>query len=111
MVESGNAVFRDRATRERLRKDLGVLCVEMEAAGLTRAGEMTGVVVCDQSIHANNLQAAADAKPRELIQPDTIFQVLVKQITCHWQYLVTTPRRLEFEIDSGGQQESYRSTS
>jgi hypothetical protein len=33
MVESGNAVFRDRTTRERLRKDLGVLCVEMEAAG------------------------------------------------------------------------------
>ena len=59
-MKSGNAAFRDRATRERLRKDLGVLCVEMEAAGLIRAGEMTGVVVA--------LQAPADAKSRELIQ-------------------------------------------
>jgi nucleoside phosphorylase len=33
-IGSGNAVIRDGATRERLRKDLGVLCMEMEAAGL-----------------------------------------------------------------------------
>jgi nucleoside phosphorylase len=33
-IGSGNAVIKDGATRERLRKDLGVLCVEMEAAGL-----------------------------------------------------------------------------
>ena len=64
-------VLPSHSARERLRKDLGVLCVEMEAAGLIGVGEMTGVVVCDQSIHANNLvafQAAANAKSRELIQ-------------------------------------------
>jgi nucleoside phosphorylase len=33
-IGSGNAVIKDGATRERLRKDLGVLCVDMEAAGL-----------------------------------------------------------------------------
>jgi nucleoside phosphorylase len=33
-IGSGNTVIKDGATRERLRKDLGVLCVEMEAAGL-----------------------------------------------------------------------------
>jgi nucleoside phosphorylase len=33
-IGSGNTVVKDGATRERLRKDLGVLCVEMEAAGL-----------------------------------------------------------------------------
>jgi nucleoside phosphorylase len=33
-IGSGNAVIKDGRTRERLRKDLGVLCIEMEAAGL-----------------------------------------------------------------------------
>jgi nucleoside phosphorylase len=33
-IGSGNTVIKDGRTRERLRKDLGVLCVEMEAAGL-----------------------------------------------------------------------------
>lgn len=33
-IGSSNTVIKDDATRERLRKDLGVLCVEMEAAGL-----------------------------------------------------------------------------
>jgi nucleoside phosphorylase len=33
-IGSSNAVIKDGATRDRLRKDLGVLCVEMEAAGL-----------------------------------------------------------------------------
>lgn len=33
-IGSGNAVIKDSATRERLREDLGVCCVEMEAAGL-----------------------------------------------------------------------------
>ena len=33
-IGSGNTVIKDGVTRERLRKDLGVLCVEMEAAGL-----------------------------------------------------------------------------
>jgi nucleoside phosphorylase len=33
-IGSGNTVIKDGATRERLRRDLGVLCVEMEAAGL-----------------------------------------------------------------------------
>jgi nucleoside phosphorylase len=33
-IGSGNTVIKDGATRERLRKDLGVLCIEMEAAGL-----------------------------------------------------------------------------
>jgi nucleoside phosphorylase len=33
-IGSGNAVIKDGTTRERLRRDLGVLCVEMEAAGL-----------------------------------------------------------------------------
>jgi nucleoside phosphorylase len=34
LIASGNQVMRDGATRERLRKELGVLCFEMEAAGL-----------------------------------------------------------------------------
>jgi nucleoside phosphorylase len=33
-IASGNTLIRDGAMREKLRKDLGVLCVEMEAAGL-----------------------------------------------------------------------------
>jgi nucleoside phosphorylase len=33
-IGSSNVVIKDGVTRERLRKDLGVLCVEMEAAGL-----------------------------------------------------------------------------
>jgi len=33
-IGSGNTVVKDGVTRNRLRKDLGVLCVEMEAAGL-----------------------------------------------------------------------------
>jgi nucleoside phosphorylase len=33
-IASGNQVIEDGATRERLRKELGVLCFEMEAAGL-----------------------------------------------------------------------------
>jgi nucleoside phosphorylase len=33
-IGSSNTVIKDGATRDRLRKDLGVLCVEMEAAGL-----------------------------------------------------------------------------
>ena len=34
LIASGNQVMRDGATRERLRKELNVLCFEMEAAGL-----------------------------------------------------------------------------
>jgi nucleoside phosphorylase len=33
-IGSGNEVIKDGETRKRLRRDLGVLCVEMEAAGL-----------------------------------------------------------------------------
>ncbi|KAF9639966.1 pfs domain-containing protein [Lasiodiplodia theobromae] len=33
-IGSGNAVIKDAKTREKLREDLGVVCVEMEAAGL-----------------------------------------------------------------------------
>jgi nucleoside phosphorylase len=33
-IGSGNAVIKDGVKRDQLRKDLGVLCVEMEAAGL-----------------------------------------------------------------------------
>jgi nucleoside phosphorylase len=33
-IASGNAVIKDATTRDRLRQDLGALCVEMEAAGL-----------------------------------------------------------------------------
>jgi nucleoside phosphorylase len=33
-IGSGNGVIKDGTTREQLRKELGVLCVEMEAAGL-----------------------------------------------------------------------------
>jgi nucleoside phosphorylase len=33
-IGSGNVVIKDGTTREQLRKELGVLCVEMEAAGL-----------------------------------------------------------------------------
>jgi nucleoside phosphorylase len=34
LIASGNQVIRDGVTRERLRKELNVLCSEMEAAGL-----------------------------------------------------------------------------
>jgi len=33
-IGSANEVIKDSETRDRLRKDLGILCVEMEAAGL-----------------------------------------------------------------------------
>jgi nucleoside phosphorylase len=33
-IGSGNQVIKDAVTREKLRKDLGIICVEMEAAGL-----------------------------------------------------------------------------
>ncbi|KAK2811628.1 hypothetical protein FQN50_001970 [Emmonsiellopsis sp. PD_5] len=50
LIASGNKVMRDVATRERLRRDLGVLCFEMEAAGLADA--LPSLVirgVCDYS--------------------------------------------------------------
>jgi nucleoside phosphorylase len=34
LVASGNQVMRDGRTRERLRREMNVLCFEMEAAGL-----------------------------------------------------------------------------
>jgi hypothetical protein len=34
IIGSGNMVIKDGVTRDRLKKDLGVLCIEMEAAGL-----------------------------------------------------------------------------
>lgn len=34
LIASGNQLVRDEVTRERLRKELNVLCFEMEAAGL-----------------------------------------------------------------------------
>ena len=33
-IGSANEVIKDSKTRDKLRKDLGILCVEMEAAGL-----------------------------------------------------------------------------
>src|ERR1700729_4630239 len=33
-IGSANEVVKDSKTRDKLRKDLGILCVEMEAAGL-----------------------------------------------------------------------------
>jgi nucleoside phosphorylase len=33
-IGSSNTVIKDGVTRDRLRKDLGMVCVEMEAAGL-----------------------------------------------------------------------------
>jgi nucleoside phosphorylase len=73
-IGSGNAVIEDGTTRERLRKDLGVLCVEMEAAGLM--DEFSCLVIrgiCDYADSHKNMHwqqyaaATAAAYMKELL--------------------------------------------
>jgi hypothetical protein len=58
-IGSGNAVFKDGATRERLRKDLGVLCVE------TRMNNLA-LVLSDQGKY----EQAEDASPKTQAEPE-----------------------------------------
>ena len=73
-IGSGNAVVKDGAMRERLRAELGVLCVEMEAAGLM--DELQCLVIrgiCDYADSHKNEQwqpyaaATAAAYAKELL--------------------------------------------
>jgi nucleoside phosphorylase len=73
-IGSGNAVIKDGIKRDQLRKDLGVLCVEMEAAGLM--DEFSCLVIrgiCDYADSHKNKQwqpyaaATAAAYAKELL--------------------------------------------
>lgn len=73
-IGSGNVVIKDGTTREQLRKELGVLCVEMEAAGLM--DEFSCVVIrgiCDYADSHKNKRwqpyaaATAAAYMKELL--------------------------------------------
>lgn len=73
-IGSGNVVIKDGTAREQLRKELGVLCVEMEAAGLT--DEFSCVVIrgiCDYADSHKNKRwqpyaaATAAAYMKELL--------------------------------------------
>jgi nucleoside phosphorylase len=73
-IGSSNVVIKDGITREQLREDLGILCVEMEAAGLM--DEFSCLVVrgiCDYADSHKNKQwqayaaAAAAAYAKELL--------------------------------------------
>jgi nucleoside phosphorylase len=77
-IGSANAVIKDSETRDRLRRDLGILCVEMEAAGLM--DEFSCLVIrgiCDYADSHKNKKwqpyaaatAAAFAKELLLIIP------------------------------------------
>lgn len=74
LIASGDQVMRDGATRERLRRELDVLCFEMEAAGLM--DDFPCLVVrgiCDYADSHKNKQwqgyaaAAAAAYAKELL--------------------------------------------
>jgi nucleoside phosphorylase len=73
-IGSANEVIKDSATRDKLRKDLGILCVEMEAAGLM--DEFSCLVIrgiCDYAdSHKNKMwqpyaAATAAAYAKELL--------------------------------------------
>jgi nucleoside phosphorylase len=74
LIASGNQVIRDGKTRERLRKDLNVLCFEMEAAGLMdRFPCLVVRGICDYADSHKNKQwqdyaaATAAAYAKELL--------------------------------------------
>jgi nucleoside phosphorylase len=73
-IGSANEVIKDSETRDKLRKDLGILCVEMEAAGLL--DELSCLVIrgiCDYADSHKNKRwqpyaaATAAAYARELL--------------------------------------------
>jgi nucleoside phosphorylase len=73
-IGSANIVVKDSATREKLKKDLGILCVEMEAAGLM--DEFSCIVIrgiCDYADSHKNKRwqpyaaATAAAYAKELL--------------------------------------------
>jgi nucleoside phosphorylase len=73
-IGSANEVIKDSETRDKLRKDLGILCVEMEAAGLL--DELSCLVIrgiCDYADSHKNKRwqpyaaAAAAAYAKELL--------------------------------------------
>ena len=73
-IGSSNMVIKDSSTRDRLRKDLGVLCVEMEAAGLMDNFPCLVIRgICDYSDSHKNQRwqayaaAAAAAYTKELL--------------------------------------------
>jgi nucleoside phosphorylase len=75
LIASGNQVMRDGKTRERLRKDLNVMCFEMEAAGLMDKFPCLVVRgICDYADSHKNKRwqdyaaAAAAAYAKELLK-------------------------------------------
>lgn len=74
-IASGNTVIKDSSTRERLRRDLGAICVEMEAAGVMDTTLPCLVIrgICDYAdSHKNNrwqpyAAATAAAYAKELL--------------------------------------------
>lgn len=82
LIASGNQVMRDSVTREKLRKKHGVLCFEMEAAGLSNNFQCLVVRgICDYSDSHKNKRwqqyaaIASAAFTKELLQAVPLAQL------------------------------------
>ncbi|KAF4440793.1 putative WD-repeat protein [Fusarium austroafricanum] len=84
-IASGNQVIEDAKTRDRLSEELGVLCFEMEAAGLQDFPSLVIRGICDYSdSHKNKLwqeyaAASAAAFTKELLLVITPDRVLLEK--------------------------------
>lgn len=80
-IGSGNAVIKDAKTRERLRRDLDVVCVEMEAAGLM--DELQCLVIrgiCDYAdSHKNKIWQPYAAATAAAYMKELLLALPVKQ--------------------------------
>ena len=84
LIASGNQVLKDGQTRERLRRELNVLCFEMEAAGLMDSFPCLVIRgICDYADTHKNKQwqgyaaASAAAYAKELLNTISGTQVMV----------------------------------
>jgi nucleoside phosphorylase len=84
LIASGNQVLKDGQTRERLRRELNVLCFEMEAAGLMDSFPCLVIRgICDYADTHKNKQwqgyaaASAAAYAKELLNAISGTQVMV----------------------------------
>lgn len=88
LIASGNEVMRDGKTRERLRRELNVLCFEMEAAGLMDSFPCVVIRgICDYAdSHKNKLwqpyaASTAAAYAKELLNVISAAEVVVSPVS------------------------------